>query len=131
VRISPPMMVRNSAVSPSGDRVAVLTPDSRLVLFSTSTGVTPVALPVTGRLAPLHWSRDGEWLFVQHLDSVLPAALSKLRVATGEIRAWKKITPRDPFGVNSVTGVVIAADERHYAYSCRRVLSSLFAAEGW
>ena len=48
-----------------------------------------------------------------------------------DTRAWKTISPSDRFGVNSVTGIAIADDETHYAYSARRVLSSLFAAEGW
>ena len=57
--------------------------------------------------------------------------MSRLHVATGRIELWKKIAPRDPIGVNSITGVVIADDEQSYAYSYRRVLSELFVAEGW
>ncbi|MGH9632307.1 MAG: hypothetical protein ACRD7E_28720, partial [Bryobacteraceae bacterium] len=131
VRIAASMMVRNSAVSPEGSRLAVLAPDGKLKVFSTDREAAPVEIPVERRLAPLHWSLDGEWLFVQHLDMVLPASVSRVRLRTGEIRPWKTIAPGDSFGVNSVTGITIAADEQHYAYSYRRVLSSLFAAEGW
>jgi hypothetical protein len=41
------------------------------------------------------------------------------------------LTPRDPTGVNAVTGVAIASDEQSYVYSYRRVLSELYVAEGW
>ena len=56
---------------------------------------------------------------------------SRLRIATGERLHWKTLAPQDPIGVNSITGVVIADDERSYAYSYRRVLSDLFVADGW
>lgn len=131
VRIAASLMVRNSAVSPDSARLAVLAPDGKLKIFSTYGKGDPVEVPVEGRLAPLHWSRDGEWLFVQHLDKVLPARVSRVRLATGETRPWKTIAPADSSGVNSITGIVIGADEEHYAYSYRRALSSLFAAEGW
>jgi eukaryotic-like serine/threonine-protein kinase len=130
VMIADSIMVRNSAISPDGSQVAVLVPDGRLRLFSTTERGRAVDIPVSARrLAPLHWSRDGEWLFVQHLDTVLPATVSKIHIATGEVRPWKQILPADRAGVNSVTGIVISADEEHYAYSSRRTLGSLFAAE--
>ena len=78
-------------------------------------------------------SRDGQWLFVQHLrrQTELPALVSRLRVETGELQPWKKLSPPDPMGVNAVTGVAIADDEESYVYSYRRVLSDLYIAEGW
>jgi hypothetical protein len=131
VRIAASLMVRNSAVSPDSTRLAVLAPDGKLKVFPVDGKSDAVDVPVASRLAPLHWSRDGEWLFVQHLDLVLPARVSRLRLRTGEMQPWKMITPSDSFGVNSVTGIAVAADEKHYAYSYRRALSSLFAGEGW
>jgi hypothetical protein len=32
--------------------------------------------------------------------------------------------------VNSVTGIVLAGDETHYAFSYRRILSELYLVEG-
>jgi hypothetical protein len=59
------------------------------------------------------------------------AQVSRLRVATGELRPWKMLQPSDAVGVNSITGLTIADDETSYVYSYRRVLSDLYLAEGW
>jgi DNA-binding winged helix-turn-helix (wHTH) protein len=127
-----PMMARNTAVSPDGARVAVLTPEGVLTIYPAGGGA-PQVVAAKEPLAPLHWSRDGAWLFVQHLRASVQSAsdVSRLRVATGEMKLWKHIQPADSIGVNSITGVVIADDEESYAYSYRRVLSDLFIAEGW
>jgi Tol biopolymer transport system component len=134
-RISPltgPMMVRNAAVSPDGAFAAVLTPEGLLTIYPVAGG-QPRVIPYEESLAPVRWSRDGESLFVQHLRSSAQSAcdVSQLRVATGELRLWKRLKPADIIGVNAITGVVIADDEVSYAYSYRRILSDLFVAEGW
>jgi hypothetical protein len=65
---------------------------------------------------------------VQRLRSYTewPARIFRLDLKTGKLKQWLDITPRDPMGVNSVTGVAIAADEKSYIYSYRRVLSDLY-----
>jgi DNA-binding winged helix-turn-helix (wHTH) protein len=127
-----PMTVRNAAVSPDGILAAVLTPESVLTIYRVAGG-QPIVISSEEPLAPIRWSRDGEWLFVQHLRSSVQSAcdVSRLRVATGELKLWTRLRPADVIGVNSITGVVIADDEESYAYSYRRVLSDLFIAEGW
>ena len=124
-------MVRNVSISPDGRTVAALLPDGRLALYPVSGG-EPTFLREDGPLAPIRWAADGKWLFAQHLDSrhSALAEVLKLNVATGEIVHWATIAP-DPVGVNSITGIVIAADERSYAYSYRRVMSELYIATGW
>jgi DNA-binding winged helix-turn-helix (wHTH) protein len=132
VPLAVPMTVRNSAIAPDGSQVAVLTPEGRLTIYPTAGGAARV-IPSSEPLAPVRWTRDGQWLFVQHLRASVQTAcdVSRVRIATGEIELWKRIKPSDPTGVNSITGVVIAGDEESYAYSYRRVLSDLFIAEGW
>jgi DNA-binding winged helix-turn-helix (wHTH) protein len=126
-----PLMARNVAIAPDGKSVAVLTPQNRLALYPVPAG-DPQFVPSSEDLAPLRWSRDGKWLFVQHLDFGTSSALvSRIRVGTGEAMPWKTIVPEDRIGVNSITGITIADDERSYAYSYRRVLSSLYLATGW
>jgi DNA-binding winged helix-turn-helix (wHTH) protein len=126
------MMVRNTAVAPDGNRIAVLTPEGELLIYSLGGG-PPRTIAATEPLAPIRWSRDGEWLYVQHLRSSVQSSsdISRVRIATGEVGLWKRIKPADTIGVNSITGVVIADDEQSYAYSYRRVLSDLFVGEGW
>jgi DNA-binding winged helix-turn-helix (wHTH) protein len=132
VPISPEMMVRNAAISRDGARVAVLAPDNRLLLFRTAGGA-PDEVATSEPLAPLRWSANDEWIYVQHLRgySELPARVSRLRVRDGMLQPWREITPADRMGVTSVTGIVIGDDEQSYVYSFRRILSELYAANGW
>ena len=107
-------------------------PEGKLTLYPTGGG-DPRVISSDEPLAPIRWSRDGASLFVQHLGSRVQssAALSRVQVATGEVRLWKRLVPTDLIGVNAITGVTIADDEQSYAYSYRRVLSELSVAEGW
>jgi hypothetical protein len=132
VPLTDPLMVRNALASPDGDSVAVLIPEGKLLLYSTR-GYAPREIPSAEPLAPIRWSRDGRWLYVMHLRASVQSAaqVSRLRIASGEVRPWKVLRPADPVGVNSVTGVAIADDEQSYVYSYRRVLSDLHLAEGW
>ena len=132
IPITGPLMVRNVAIAPDGKTVAALTPEGKLALFRVPSG-QPTYLPSDGPLAPIRWSSDGEWLFVQHLrqQNSSTTEVSKVRVATGVMRHWRTIAAADPIGVNSITGIVISDDERSYAYSYRRVLSVLYVASGW
>jgi len=130
------MMVRNAAISADGARVAILSADNRLLIYSTmggDPGGDPREIPAADFMAPLRWSEDGQWIFAQRLRNYteLPALIFRIHTGTGEKRQWKEITPGDPMGVNSVTGVSIAGDERAYVYSYRRVLSELYLVDGW
>jgi hypothetical protein len=127
-----PLMVRNASASADGNSVAVLNPDGKLLLYATHGGPAR-EIPSEEPLAPIRWSKDGEWLYVMHLRSSVQssAQVSRLRVTTGEMRPWKVLHPTDSVGVNSITGLTIADDGVSYVYSYRRVLSDLHLAEGW
>ena len=131
-QIARAMMVRNLAVSPRGDEVAVLTPSGKIMMYSTRSHEPGSGLKIPDQFAPLKWSSDGKSLFVQDLRmaSVLPSSVYRFELASAKLRPWNRIAPLDRTGVNAVTGVVIAEDEQHYAYSYRRVLSELFAVQG-
>jgi hypothetical protein len=130
--ISPEMTIRNAAISPDGRRVAVLSPDNRLILFPTDGGSSQV-VPTTEPLAPLRWTASGDALYVQHLwrYNDLPARISLVHIPGGALRPWKEIMPLDRMGVTSVTGVVIGSDEQSYIYSFRRQQAELYVVEGW
>ena len=130
--ITPPMAVRNVAISPSGTEIAVLASDGDLIIYP-SNGGTPRVIASGENLAPMHWSRDGRHIFVQHLRAYtdLPAVVSRIDSRSGQIEIWKEIAPDDRTGVTSVTGIAISADEQSYVYSYRRLLAELFVVEGW
>jgi DNA-binding winged helix-turn-helix (wHTH) protein len=127
-----PLMVRNASASADGNSVAILNPEGKLLIYATSGG-PPREISSDEPLAPIRWSKDGEWLYVMHLRASVQssARVSRLRIATGETRPWKVLRPADTVGVNSITGLTIADDEKSYVYSYRRVLSDLHLAEGW
>jgi len=132
VPVTPPMAVRNVAISPSGKEVAVLTANGDLTIYSTG-GEEPRVIASGGNLAPMRWGRDGQHIFVQHLRAYtdLPARVSRIDVRSGQLELWREIAPADRMGVTSVTGIAISADEQSYVYSYRRLLSELFIVEGW
>lgn len=132
--ITPEMVVRNVAISPDGTEVAVLEAGGRLAVYRTdAAGDRPRILGDSEPLAPIRWSRDGQWIFVQHVRAYteLPSRVSRIHATTGRLHAWRELMPADRVGVNQVTGVVISDDQRSYAYSYRRVLSELFVVDGW
>ncbi len=132
VPITPAMAVRNVAISPDGDQVAVLTAKGDLALYPTTPG-QPRIIASGEPLAPVHWSKDRYHIFVEHLRAYtdLPARVSRIDVRSGRLELWRDIEPADRMGVTSVTGVAISADEQSYVYSYRRLLAELFVADGW
>lgn len=128
--ISPPMVVRNVAISPDGSQVALLSADSRLLIYSTvqSSAVGRV-VPTSQPLAPLLWP-EPDWLYVQHLGAYtqIPTHLSRLHLPTGQLHPWRALTPSDVAGVNAMTKVMISSDTRTIVFNYRRVLSELFVA---
>ena len=131
VPVTPEMVVRNVALSPDGTRVALLTGAGKLQIYPTASG-TPATIATEEPLAPFHWSRSGETIYVQHLRTFtdVPTRVSKVHLPGGRIEPWKEIAPSDPAGVNAITGIAISADERSYVYSYRRASSELYLLEG-
>jgi len=132
--ISPEMMVRNVAISPDGQQVAILSDKRELTIYpATASALPPRVIATTEPLAPLRWTPDGSHLMVQHLRkySDSTAQVSRLNVATRRLTPWKTLEPEDRMGVNSITGIAFSPDCESYVYSYRRVLSELFLVEGW
>src|SRR5713101_8238692 len=128
--ITPPMVVRNVAISPDGTKVALMSADRKLLIYPTSEGGTARVVPTSDPLAPLLWT-EGDWLFVQHVGAYtqVPTRVSRLHLATGQLQAWRELRPRDAVGVNAITKVMISQDTRTLIFNYRRVLSELFVVE--
>src|SRR5260370_9144108 len=97
------MMVRTAAIPPDGARIAILSADNRLLVYKPEDG-DPDQIPTTEPLAPLRWSEDGQWIFVQRLRGYteLPARIFRIRARGGEIKPWAEITPAHPTAPTSV-----------------------------
>jgi len=128
--LAPPGMVRNSAVSPGSRQVAALSADGKLEIHSLGGGAIRT-VPASEPLAPLLWTARG--ILVQHTRNYthVPATVSWVDPVSGRVEPFAQVGPRDGFGVNAVTRIVIAPDALHWGFSYRRILSELFLAEGW
>lgn len=127
--ITPPLVVRNVAIAPDGNRIALLPADGKLAIYPTSKEGSAEIVPTTEALAPILWS-EGDVLYVQHLGAYtqIPMQISRLHLKTGRVEPWRKISPPDALGVNSITKVMLSQDTRTLVFNYRRVLSELFLA---
>ena len=132
VAISPPAAVRNIAVSPDGAQIAALDSTGKLVIYAADRLAPSRTIPAPDPLAPILWATPSS-LYVQRQRTFdeIPALVFQLDPNTGERREWKQFMPRDPVGINAVTRILIARNEKSYVYSSRRVLSALLAVDGW
>jgi DNA-binding winged helix-turn-helix (wHTH) protein len=128
--ITPPIVVRNIALSATGDRVAVLSGRGSLVVYPTAAGGAAQEIATTGMLAPLLWTPD-DWLYVQHIGAYtqIPTRVSRLRLADGRLEPVRDLRPSDVLGVNAITKVMISPDTKTIVFDYRRVLSELFVLE--
>jgi hypothetical protein len=128
--ITPPLVVRNVAIAPDGNRIALLPADGKLAIYATNKEASPEIVPTTEALAPILWS-EGDVLYVQHLGAYtqIPMQISRLHLKTGRIEPWREISPPDALGVNSITKVMLSQDARILVFNYRRVLSELFLAK--
>ncbi len=129
--ITPSIVVRNVAISPDGDRVAVLSGKGKLVVYaSREGGDSPHNVSTTEALAPLLWAAD-DWLYVQHMggSTQIPARVSRLHLPDGRLEPVRELRPADTLGVNAITKVMISQDTRTIVFNYRRILSELFVVE--
>ncbi|HEY0160810.1 MAG TPA: hypothetical protein VGF28_26225, partial [Thermoanaerobaculia bacterium] len=131
--VSPPNIwssgARAFAVSPDGLRVAGMTPERTIAVYSLD-GSAPVPLPGAQRAEiPIQWSADGAALFVYDPTS-LPARVHRVNIADGARELWKEFAPADPAGVYRIAPMLLTRDGNAYAYNALRMVSDLYVAEG-
>lgn len=126
---------RGICLSPDGRFIVAERADGNLYRVPLEGGA-PAPLPgLTVEDAPVLWSADGRSLYVVRVTKMggnveIPAKVYRVDISTGEKQLWKEIAPTDRTGVFNIMVVVIARDERSYAYSFGRALSELFVADG-
>jgi Tol biopolymer transport system component len=126
-------------ITPEGTHVGALSPDGKLVLARSSNG-TWTAYPVDGGeprsvagLTPsdrtIRWSMDGRSVFV-FTPREVPSRVERFTLATGRRDLMMVVGAESQTGLTRVVDVSMADDPRVYAYSCYRILSSLFVVDG-
>ena len=59
------------------------------------------------------------------------ARIDRIDLATGRRNAWTELAPADPVGLTGISNLMVAADDRSYAYNANRVISDdLYLIEG-
>ena len=113
--------------SPDGKRVAAIVANG--IAFIPLDGGDPQPVPGSSPGdTPLRWAKGGNALFVGQRGETA-CSVSLLDLQTGTKTAWKTVRPSDLAGVVSVACPRIAADEEHYVFGYRRILSDLFLVE--
>jgi Tol biopolymer transport system component len=126
-------------ITPEGTGRGIVSPDGRQVAVRDTAGRTLVvaveggdATEVTGIEADeevFQWTADGRGLLVFR-KSRIPGTVDRVDIASGSRRQVLTIEPADRNGLVAFHGVSLAADGRHYAYSCWRMTTRLFTVEG-
>jgi Tol biopolymer transport system component len=120
------------AFSPDGARFAYSVADRRIMIAPISDGP---AEPIPGApLGPCEiitgWSHDGRFLFLLDRCEV-SARVARMDVQTGERTKWKDLQLGDATGIIRIEDPRYAADDRGYAYSYVRTVSSdLYLVDG-
>jgi len=78
---------------------------------------------------PLSSTADGRALFVRAASTV-PAVIDRVDLDTGRRETWRRLSPGDATGVIAVDRILLSADGTAYAYSNRRVVSTLMLVQG-
>jgi DNA-binding winged helix-turn-helix (wHTH) protein len=130
VPITPPIVARNVALSPSGGRVAVLSGKGKLAIYQTAAEAAAQEVATPGMLAPLLWTAD-DWLYVQHIGAYtqIPTRISRLHLPDGRLEPVQDLRPSETLGVNAITKVMISPNAKIIVFNYRRVLSELFVLE--
>jgi eukaryotic-like serine/threonine-protein kinase len=129
--IAPPGVGVNgtNTLSPDGSRVIAFDAASTTVKVYPVAGGEPEPLRGLARNdAPLRWSADGRTVLVGRADGA-GFRVSRLDLATGKQELVQRLAP-DTAGVVAVSGGVVTADGRAYAYNVLKVLSSLYVVDG-
>jgi serine/threonine protein kinase/Tol biopolymer transport system component len=78
--------------------------------------------------AILRFEPDGKSILVAQRG--VPAKVFRVFLDTGRREQVRQITPPDPAGVQTVSGIHFSADGKSYAYSYFRILSDLWVVDG-
>jgi hypothetical protein len=127
---------RARPITPEGTSDAIISPNGRFVLARNAQGFAlyPVEggapQPVVGMTEkdyPVQWDTSGTKLYIW--DRNFPAHIGLLDPRTGLRKPWLETMPPDPAGL-LYGNLFITADGKTYAYRYRRVLNTLYVADG-
>ena len=114
-------------LAPNGKLAVGKTEQGGFELFPVDGGQSTPAKGISSSEEPVQW--DGSSRHVYVWDRRFPARIFLVDPWTGERKKFLETMPPDPSGV-LYGNFYITPDGKTYAYRFRRVLSTLFAADG-
>jgi eukaryotic-like serine/threonine-protein kinase len=127
------------AVTPEGTLECLVSPDARqiitrrsggdLLIYPLEGGEPRVVSGAARNDRVVRWSADGRSVLVSPSGEV-PSRIERLDLTTGKRELIRTIGPTDLTAVTAIFPVVVSADEKTHAYTCRRMISQLFLVEG-
>jgi eukaryotic-like serine/threonine-protein kinase len=116
------------AVSADGRFAAGRVVQTIQVFSLTGNAVRPLPGQAPGEL-PIAWTGDGKSVYVFR-PGVPPVDVIRIDATTGAREMWKRLSPLDAAGVESLQRVFLASDANGYAYGYGRRTSDLYVVEG-
>jgi len=116
-------------ISPDGLRVAATGPDGRIWVHRLDDGTAAPAEGATEGLTVSRWSHDGTSILASRIGGI-PARVVRIDPVTGRSEPVRTLEPADATGMCWISPIYTTADERTWAYSTFRVLSTLCAVQG-
>ncbi len=126
--MSLPEIEPGAIVSPKGDSFIAIGPDHLARLYALE-GQSSSIPGIAAWEMPVHWSSDGESLYVATPGSV-SVRVDRVNLSTGARSLWREIAPPELAGVQALYAFQISPEHGWYFYSCWRVLSDLYVVEG-
>jgi Tol biopolymer transport system component len=120
--------VGSAVLSADGKLVAARSPDQKVYLFPVDGGEPKLVPGLQPDEFVTDWSSDGGSLFV--MTRQVPAQVFRVDLGTGKRTFWRSFEPSDAAGIDSVTRVLISADNKAYVYGYIRTLSDLYLVQG-
>ena len=128
------------AITPPGAQFTAIAPDGRHLVAVAAIGLeAPMIYPIEGGGEPraiagvgkedyvMGWSADGGSLLAAR--NTIPVRVDRVDLKTGERTLWREIMPADQAGILDIGPLFVSRDGLSYAYTYRRVLSTLYLAE--
>ena len=116
-------------ISPDSKTLAATSTDHKLWLYPVEGGVPKLLSRVDAVEEVDGWSNNGRYIFLTKYG--LPAEVDRIDVATGKRKRLYSGAPADPAGVSVVGPVLVTGDGKSFVYAYTRVLSTLYAAQGF
>jgi serine/threonine protein kinase len=126
---SQPVGFGSISVAPDGLRVAATGPDGRIWIHRLDDGTAAPAVGATEGLTVIGWSGDGGSILASNIEGT-PVRVFRLDPITGRSEPAQTLQPADSTGLWWISPIRTTPDERTWAYSTFRVLSTLYAVQG-